>query len=559
MALTEAQKEERSKSLERLKITTFKEEGNPGYIFISYKSDNWKEVFEGTVLKLQDKYSLRVYSDKQFEDSNRNWLDNMDKNIKYSSAVMVFISKEYLMSYATFIELLAAINYEREIIPVKLGDKDYFKELKSNRGLEDQTVEMSVTERAKLIEYIQSSDNYKFKNAIDQIIHRCLKKIEDKTFTMMSLVEAFENILIKSGQLQYNDSSTGLASLFNTILDACKGDNLPIPEAGSACSDETIGNNENTYKNSGRETSAEQAAPPSTEDSPRESSAEDRSGVVSSTGQWRYTTKKGADAWLVWNGEQGSPCTVKKGSRAAKEAPGFAKLSAANVKGELKKEGYIVDDCFVKDCEWSSISAMINVLCGGSVSMPDEKKHGRLREVSESELIGFAGSEAAPPSTEDSPHEPSAEDSPRESSADRSGVVSSTGQWRYTTKKGADAWLVWNGEQGSPCTVKKGSRAAKEALGFAKLSAAKLKDKLKEKGYIVDDCFVKDCECGSISAMINVLCGGSVSMPDEKKHGRLRVVSESDSLPGTEDSKPSDVQSTSGSGNKEGIGSLIGA
>lgn len=231
MGLTPEQKKERAKSLERLKITTYQDtdefENSLGYVFISYKSDNWKKVFEETVLKLQDQYSLRVYSDKQFEESNRYWLHNMEKNIKFSSAVMVFISKEYLTSYATFIELLEAIKFNKEIIPVKLEDKDYFGELKKNRKLEDQPVRMDPSEADKLRKLIQNQDNSDFAKVMTNICNDYLEDVGGEKFSVMSLVEAFEKIL-KFGEFQYNVvSPDSVDSLFKTILDACERNTEP--------------------------------------------------------------------------------------------------------------------------------------------------------------------------------------------------------------------------------------------------------------------------------------------------------------------------------------------
>ena len=67
MGLTKEQVLERDKSLEKLQITTYKDK--IGYVFISYKSDNWKKVFEGKVFDLQRR-GLRIYSDKNFDDTN---------------------------------------------------------------------------------------------------------------------------------------------------------------------------------------------------------------------------------------------------------------------------------------------------------------------------------------------------------------------------------------------------------------------------------------------------------------------------------------------------------
>ena len=215
--LTLKQQMERDKGLKDLRITTYKDKG--GYVFISYKSDNWKKVFEEKVIPLQRDYSLRVYSDKQFDSSNRPWLQNMDNNIKYASAVILFISKEYLQSYATFIELLTAINYQVAIIPVYLPDSGVFSSLTQDvayRSLEDKKVRMNPSEKAKLKELINKKSNIP---QVEEIRNDYERDIESGDFTIMNLVESFQKIL-KSGKYQDHLFYKPLDTLVNTIKEA---------------------------------------------------------------------------------------------------------------------------------------------------------------------------------------------------------------------------------------------------------------------------------------------------------------------------------------------------
>lgn len=93
--------------------------------------------------------------------------------------------------------------------------------------------------------------------------------------------------------------------------------------------------------------------------------------------------------------------------------------------------------------------------------------------------------------------------------------------WTYRAK-GAVAYIEWDGES-KDCIVKKGSKVAAESNGFAKLAPAKrMKDILLQKGVIENNEFVADYSCDKISTMINVLTGGSVSMPKAIKDGVLR-------------------------------------
>ncbi len=116
-----------SKRLNKLKITTCEE--NKPYVFISYKSDDWKEVLEEVVYSLQKKYGLRVYYDRDFENNNDLWITSMQKNMKSKNciAVLAFYSERYVKSYATLLEILtsqrkdsAVLRRSKEIVPIFL-------------------------------------------------------------------------------------------------------------------------------------------------------------------------------------------------------------------------------------------------------------------------------------------------------------------------------------------------------------------------------------------------------------------------------------------------------
>ena len=98
MGLTDRQIKNRDKRLQNLSITTYEEK--KGYVFVSYKSDDWKVVFEKKIFELQE-HGLRIYSDKDFDNTNSCWLEDMEINIKHASAFLMFISPEYLKSSAT--------------------------------------------------------------------------------------------------------------------------------------------------------------------------------------------------------------------------------------------------------------------------------------------------------------------------------------------------------------------------------------------------------------------------------------------------------------------------
>lgn len=108
MGLTEGQKTERETATQD--ITTFDSIGEKDYVFISYKSDDWKIVLDEVVRHMVDYYGLRVYFDRNFDYDNEMWIRNMKKAIttKKCRAVLAFVSKKYMTSYACVMELLTA-------------------------------------------------------------------------------------------------------------------------------------------------------------------------------------------------------------------------------------------------------------------------------------------------------------------------------------------------------------------------------------------------------------------------------------------------------------------
>lgn len=108
MGLTEEQKRERQLTTQN--ITTFDSVGEDDYVFISYKSDEWEVVLDKVVRHMVDNYGLRVYFDKNFERDNDSWIKNMKSAIttRKCKAILAFVSKEYMTSYACVMELLTA-------------------------------------------------------------------------------------------------------------------------------------------------------------------------------------------------------------------------------------------------------------------------------------------------------------------------------------------------------------------------------------------------------------------------------------------------------------------
>ena len=112
-----------SEGYEKLKVTTFREKqtNGEGYIFVSYASRNRKKVFDEYIYPLQEQYGARFFADKQFQKNNTVWLNQMSRNLKRSDGMIMFISPEYVCSYACFLEVLTAIKENKPIIRVVLG------------------------------------------------------------------------------------------------------------------------------------------------------------------------------------------------------------------------------------------------------------------------------------------------------------------------------------------------------------------------------------------------------------------------------------------------------
>lgn len=122
MALNESQKKERSEYLEKNLNITECSQGQP-YAFISYASDNWEKVFKDAVVPLQQTYGLCVYADKAFDKVNDRWIVPMLRNIRGADVVLVFVSQQYIESYACFLELLTAVNSKKSIVFVSLEEE----------------------------------------------------------------------------------------------------------------------------------------------------------------------------------------------------------------------------------------------------------------------------------------------------------------------------------------------------------------------------------------------------------------------------------------------------
>lgn len=196
MGLTNEQKNERDRITQR--IPTFTSEGREDYVFISYKSDDWEKVLGKIVRHMVDTYGLRVYFDKNFDRDNDSWVSNMTGAIRTGKcrAVLAFVSKQYMVSYACLMELLTARGYyafmdhgqdkenKLQIFPIIVDDSHDLKDTVSSSG---KKVTMSDAEWDCYLELLEEaskcpwvSGSEKLKNQIDYLKDQRKKNVNEE-------------------------------------------------------------------------------------------------------------------------------------------------------------------------------------------------------------------------------------------------------------------------------------------------------------------------------------------------------------------------------------------
>lgn len=220
MGLTNEQKNARDRVTQ--KIPTFTSEGKEKYVFISYKSDDWEKVLGKIVRHMVDTYGLRVYFDKNFDRDNDSWVSNMTSAIRTGKccAILAFVSKQYMISYACLMELLTARGYsafmdhdqDREnklqIFPIIVDDSRDLKDSVSSSG---KKVTMSDAEWNCYLELLEEASecpwvtgSEKLKNQINY-----LKKMGKKNVTEEHISKTAELILSEGHERYFSDGVEG--------------------------------------------------------------------------------------------------------------------------------------------------------------------------------------------------------------------------------------------------------------------------------------------------------------------------------------------------------------
>lgn len=700
--MTDEQKEARKISAESGNIKWIKDnclrtmKDKEPFVFISYKSDDYKVVLDDIVYNTCKKYGLRVYFDTAFDDESDLWIKQFYKNMcsKYCKAMIAFIDDEYYSSYATLIEMMARKTHKAGgdmkfdtlfFLPINLepitekqddGNTGLGTERFSNKKInKNADLELAmfnrlfkeVADRDKSLTYIydryddddlygeETEDSIEYGEmylnitACRELMKKVCPNANDNTGENKGFVEVIHDKLVKAGlgsvfgnvnpptkpcMVCFKDGDTVIEEIEAEIGTKLEEPNIPtkegfnfkswvynVPDAEKIWNFETDTvdsdielhakweqvtpvtlNFKISFNNNGLVTSQEvkNGSKLSKPDDPlregyrfigwvyNESGVEKEWDFDTNTVKydlvlhakweqvvpppsgnlWTYSTKKGADASIEWDGKSKS-CVVKKGSKVAPESEMFATFaSPKNMKDFLLEKGVIAGDKFVKDYNCDKIPTMMNVLAGGSVSMPREIQSGRLRPVQKEkfyvrfvnengteEIIVDFGDKIEKPNvtnedgyilkgwfyTDESEEEvewnfeEDTVNSDIELRAKWEQVASPSlgNSWIYSVK-GATSYIEWDGKSKS-CVVKKGSKVAPESEMFATFTSPKnMKDILLEEGVIEGDTFVKDYRCDRIPTMMNVLAGGSVSMPREIQSGKLRP---EDSNPSSGDSQ----------------------
>lgn len=570
--MTEEQKRARKESAERGHIKwlidnclikeTDPRDVEDDFVFISYKSDDYERVLDEIVYDTCRKYGLRIYFDVKFDEQSDLWIKQFYgfMGSTHCKAFIAFIDDAYYASYATLMEMMARKtrsaggDFEMDslfYIPVNLGSLTGMSK-GVNTGLGTYRFSNGVinTHAAdelrmfdRLFRELADQDNslrYLYDdgrdepNRYDEGNLYCEKVVNPETGEVISgyskhgmflQVKQCQKIMSKVIPSSNDNDGTNknyaeaihdkLVNMYPSVfIPEWKPQNIDVLQTNTDA--ENVGTVQGAEEGSAVRVGSDSISGPR-----KLYSGSALSGVHASlkdalaehyAGTWRYVTRKGADAAILWD-NTGKSCTVLKGSRAAKEADKFATAvpGAKLLKDELIQKGILVDDVFRSDFHFNKIATMINLLCGGSVSMPAEIKAGNLYPT------GQAGEAAQEPQEKtmqkyDGQIDAGMEESLHMPQALETDFCVAEAVYRY---KGARIKCALSAKQ---CTVMKGSRLQDESPKFATNAsgAKKLKEQLMTEGIIDNGVFVSDYR-GSMATLLNLINGGSVSAPREKE------------------------------------------
>lgn len=555
--MTEEQKRARKESAANGNIKWIKDnclrtkDGKDDYVFISYKSDDYKMVLDDIVYNTCKKYGLRVYFDTAFDEASDSWISQYYDNMcsMHCKAFIAFIDDAYYSSYATLLEMMTRktreaggdynwdslfflpINLEniRDIVDdtnTGLGTRRFSNgiinpyaelELKKFNEIfticaqeEEEESERDKTKKAVLRKYYKREEDsqlYEEQTAVSpqigsiylkitqcrKIMERVIPDSNENDGTNKDFVEVIHDKLINAGLSSVFEKREKAPEKVSGTSEAALTSEKETEPVDSITAPIPLGGQKAKTKSEYHPAPAGNLIPPVSDSVP---------GQVR---EWTYSTKKGANAHILWDGSSKN-CKVLKESVAAKESDKFATSvpAAKKLKDQLVSQGILNGLTFIEDYECDKIATMINLLNGGSVSMPAEIKGRNLVPIEDGGNSANDISLNAGTDREASVPEP-------ETLAETDSQPSGECVYIY---KNARIRCDLNA---NVCTVLKGSRTQGESPKFATNAqgAKKLKEELKQKRIIENDVFLEDYT-DSMAKLLNLINGGSVSAPREK-------------------------------------------
>lgn len=234
MGLTEEQRVKRGAVTQG--IPTFDTVGEDDYVFISYKSDDWETVLDKVVRHMVEVYGLRVYFDKNFDRDNDSWVKNMKRAIgtRKCRAVLAFVSRKYMISYACVMELLTArsklayMNYEKggqykklPIIPIIVDHSRSVQDAMSKSGKE-----VVIKERNEYIGLLENVKESPWVRADEELSIWVNELARDQELTEEALSSVAE-IILREGHERYfteNELAAGFYSNLREAIGKCSED-----------------------------------------------------------------------------------------------------------------------------------------------------------------------------------------------------------------------------------------------------------------------------------------------------------------------------------------------
>ena len=191
MGLNEMQKKVRADYLENnLMITECSQ--NRKYAFISYASDDWETVFKQAVIPLQQQDGLCVYADKAFDKLNDKWVVPMLRNVRGSDLMIAFVSQNYIESYACFLELLTAMNNQKQVVFVDLGGKLYLGKTTDQPEIE-RSVKGEILKQGETISTNTNNNSNDLMRAIKSSFTSISTLLEQDVLSKYDISDAFIN------------------------------------------------------------------------------------------------------------------------------------------------------------------------------------------------------------------------------------------------------------------------------------------------------------------------------------------------------------------------------